>query len=153
MSTEPVNFDISGTADEQTDALMQALLSGQPLTISDSTRPDVPVADIGLELSRANDRPLARPEATMVTIDGTDALFFLIVRAGPNSTPAGGSNVLLEHGGHGLSRGQAGYILRQVADRLDAAEQAEASRTFPPRGGHSERCAYAAGISRTCTCD
>lgn len=104
--------------------------------------------------------------STMVAIDGLDALFFLIVRPGPGSTAAGGSSVLLEHGGSGLSMGQAAYILRKVADDLDAAEQpstpalsaapesttAEAPKEFPPNGGHGEMCAYVAGISRRCSC-
>ncbi len=98
-------------------------------------------------------------ESTMVAIDGLDALFFLIVRPGPGSTAAGGSSVLLEHGGSGLSMGQAAYILRKVADDLDAAEQPPApapdsttAEEFPPNGGHTETCAYVAGISRRCSC-
>lgn len=64
---------------------------------------------------------MSKPETALVAIDGRDALFFLIVRPGPdrNSAGTGGSNVVLEHGGSGLTKAQAAYILRQVADRLD----------------------------------
>lgn len=147
MSDEPIPFDIDAVIEERTAAIMQALLTGQPLAATASTRPDVPSVGIGLELSRAT----AETETEMVAIDGRDALFFLIVRPGPGSTPPGGPSVLLEHGGSGISQGQAAYILRQVADRLDAAEKAAAA-AWPPRGGHGGLCAYAAGFSRTCTC-
>lgn len=60
-------------------------------------------------------------EGTMVAIDGRDALFYLIVRPAPAEAADGArSSVLMEHGGNGLTKQQAAYILRQVADRLDA---------------------------------
>lgn len=44
-------------------------------------------------------------------------------------------------------------VLRQAAEK-DTRDADESTRalSFPPRGGHREACAYAAGISRTCTC-
>ncbi|TQF04795.1 hypothetical protein E6W39_24415 [Kitasatospora acidiphila] len=68
---------------------------------------------------------MSTDDVSMVAIDGRDALFFLIVRPGPSS------NVLLEHGGSGLSKPQAAYILRQVADRLDAESAAETAPQPP----------------------
>lgn len=32
-------------------------------------------------------------------------------------------------------------------------EQPTESADFPPRGGHDSLCAYAAGMSRRCTCE
>ncbi|MFJ2863718.1 hypothetical protein [Kitasatospora sp. NPDC087314] len=81
---------------------------------------------------------------SMVAIDGRDALFFLIVR--PGAQGASGSNVTLEHGGSGLTRAQAAYILRQVADRLDAEAAAEVLAV------HNELCGFTNGVTNRCTC-
>jgi hypothetical protein len=66
---------------------------------------------------------MSTPETGLAVIDGTDALFFLIVR--PAAPGPNGSTVVLEHGGSGLTKAQAAYILRQVADRLEDAAVAE----------------------------
>lgn len=60
---------------------------------------------------------MTTPETTLVAIDGRDALFFLIARPGTDST-----GVVLEHGGNGITQAQAAYILRKVADSLDALD-------------------------------
>ncbi|MFJ6616648.1 hypothetical protein ACIQOW_03565 [Kitasatospora sp. NPDC091335] len=66
---------------------------------------------------------MSTPETNIVAIDGRDALFFLIVR--PGTPGPSGSGVVLEHGGSGLTKARAAYILRQVADRLEDAAVAE----------------------------
>lgn len=74
---------------------------------------------------------MSTDNTTMVAIDGRDALFFLIVRPGADRTASGGRGVVLEHGGHGLTKPQAAYILRQVANRLDAESAAETAPQPP----------------------
>lgn len=55
--TEPVIFDISASNEDNENALLDALLSGRPLTILDSSEPDVPPMQIGMELSRVDEQP------------------------------------------------------------------------------------------------
>ncbi|GCD38016.1 hypothetical protein OEIGOIKO_05826 [Streptomyces chrestomyceticus JCM 4735] len=56
-----------------------------------------------------------KPETTMVAIDGSDALAFVIIR--PGSTEG---SVSIESGAQGMSRQAAAYVLRQVADLFEA---------------------------------
>lgn len=69
-------------------------------------------------------------DTTLHAIDGRDALFYLIVRPGEdrNEAGTGGRGVTFEHGGSGLTKAQAAYILRQVADRLLAEDRADQCR-------------------------
>lgn len=64
---------------------------------------------------------MTTPANRLVAIDGSDALFYLIIRPGPDRNEAGtsGQGVTFEHGGNGLTKQQAAHILRQVADHLD----------------------------------
>ncbi|GAA2112576.1 hypothetical protein GCM10009759_55450 [Kitasatospora saccharophila] len=59
---------------------------------------------------------MSADDTQLVAIDGRDALFYLIVRPGADT-----ANVVLEHGGKGMSKQQAAYILRTTADKLDPA--------------------------------
>jgi hypothetical protein len=52
---DPIVFDISASSEANEQALLGALLSGQPLTILDSSEPEIPALQIGMELSRAED--------------------------------------------------------------------------------------------------
>jgi hypothetical protein len=67
---------------------------------------------------------MAAPETNMVAVDGTDALYYLIVRPGPdtNADGAGGSNVMVEQAAVGISEQQAATILRMVANQLDGGQ-------------------------------
>lgn len=56
-------------------------------------------------------------DITMTAVDGTDALAFVIIR--PGSTDGG---VSIEAAANGLSKSQAAYVLRHVADLWDAED-------------------------------
>jgi hypothetical protein len=58
---------------------------------------------------------IPEPDVTMVAVDGTDALAFVIIR--PGSTEGG---VSIEAAAKGLSKQAAAYVLRHVADQWDA---------------------------------
>ncbi|MFE6829234.1 hypothetical protein ACFVFJ_44610 [Streptomyces sp. NPDC057717] len=58
---------------------------------------------------------------TMVAVDGTDALAFVIIR--PGSTDGG---VVIEAGANGMSKAAAAYVLRHVADQFDTDTANEA---------------------------
>jgi len=53
--------------------------------------------------------------ATITAVDGRDALFGLLFKPGPNGT------VSTETFGVGMSRREAAFLLRKVAEALDAA--------------------------------
>jgi hypothetical protein len=88
-----------------------------------------------------------QPNISMVAVDGTDALAYVIIRPGKDN-----QNVVIESGAHGITKAQAAYILRHIASQYEA-DAAKESAAFPPNGGHDSACAYVAGISRRCTCD
>lgn len=52
-------------------------------------------------------------EATLTVIDGREALAYLVILPGEND------NVLVDAAANGISRVQAAYLLRQIADRWD----------------------------------
>jgi hypothetical protein len=56
----------------------------------------------------------ARPEKTMVAIDGTDALAYVILRPGANA-----SGVVIEAAANGISKPYAAYALRHTAQSWD----------------------------------
>lgn len=58
---------------------------------------------------------MSAAENTMVAIDGTDALAFVIIR--PGSAEGG---VSIEAAANGMSKQAAAYVLRHVADQFDA---------------------------------
>ncbi|MFD4855076.1 hypothetical protein [Streptomyces atratus] len=58
---------------------------------------------------------MIRSETTMVAVDGTDALAFVIIR--PGSTKG---SVALEAAANGMSKSAAAYVLRHIADQWDA---------------------------------
>jgi hypothetical protein len=60
-----------------------------------------------------------KPENTMVAIDGTDALAFVIIR--PGSTE---DSVALEAAAQGMSKQAAAHVLRRVAEMWEQEEQA-----------------------------
>ncbi|MFE2019851.1 hypothetical protein ACFW9O_17625 [Streptomyces sp. NPDC059499] len=56
-------------------------------------------------------------ETSMVAIDGTDALAFVIIRPGTTE-----GSVSLEAAARGMSKSAAAYVLRHIADQWDAEE-------------------------------
>ncbi|MFE2323618.1 hypothetical protein ACFXD5_06790 [Streptomyces sp. NPDC059385] len=63
---------------------------------------------------------MTKPTTSMVAVDGTDALAFVLIR--PGSTP---DTVTFEGAANGLPKATAAYLLRQVADRWEAEAAAE----------------------------
>lgn len=59
---------------------------------------------------------------TITTVDGTDAAFAVIVRPGVSE-----GMVTIEAFANGISKKQAAYILRKVADEFDAEAAEEES--------------------------
>ncbi|WP_367138945.1 MULTISPECIES: hypothetical protein [Streptomyces] len=55
---------------------------------------------------------------TMTAVDGRDALAFVIIRPGTN-----GDGVSIEAAANGLSKEDAAYVLRYVADQWDTEAQ------------------------------
>nr|BEK68805.1 hypothetical protein KPHV_60320 [Kitasatospora purpeofusca] len=93
-----------------------------------------------------------QPDTRMVAVDGTDALAYVIIRPGKDN-----QNVVIESGAHGITKAQAAYALRHIADQFEADEsttdESADSADWLPNGGHTDpMCAYVAGISRRCTC-
>lgn len=54
------------------------------------------------------------PETRLAFVDGRDALAYLIIRPGEN-----GDGVVIDAEAHGISKPQAAYVLRHVADQWD----------------------------------
>ena len=52
---DPIVFDVSASQEANEKALMDALLSGQPLVLCDTNEPDVPTFSIVMELGRVED--------------------------------------------------------------------------------------------------
>ena len=50
-TTHPVPMDMSASEEDRMAALALSLATGRPLRLFDSTSPDVPPLDIGMELS------------------------------------------------------------------------------------------------------
>lgn len=67
--------------------------------------------------------------STMTAVDGRDALFGLIFKPGPGRT------VTTETFGSGMSRREAAYMLRKVADALDGRGDAAGEPALPAGAG------------------
>ena len=63
-----------------------------------------------------------QPETKLTFVDGRDALAYVIIR--PN---AAGDGVLIDAAASGLSKPQAAYVLRHVADQWDPPATTERS--------------------------
>ncbi|MFI9244213.1 hypothetical protein ACIGXF_16850 [Streptomyces sp. NPDC053086] len=57
-------------------------------------------------------------------------------------------------GGYAINHSskKAGNRDAAMDDHREALHAARTEEPFPPRGGHDDLCAYAAGISSNCTC-
>jgi hypothetical protein len=64
--------------------------------------------------------PEPRTVTSMVAVDGTDALAYVLIRPGTTN-----STVTFEGAANGLPKATAAYLLRQVADRWEAEAAAE----------------------------
>ncbi|MFD7101896.1 hypothetical protein [Streptomyces celluloflavus] len=63
---------------------------------------------------------MTTPNVTVVAVDGTDALAYVIIRPG---TAQG--TVTIEAAAQGMSKQAAAYVLRHVADQFDAEAEQE----------------------------
>jgi hypothetical protein len=52
---KPIPYDICATDEANGEALLDALLTGRPLAMFDSTKPEIPPFLLGMELSRVTD--------------------------------------------------------------------------------------------------
>lgn len=74
-------------------------------------------------MSTETTQPTDQPgNNTFVAIDGRDALAYVIIR------PAEGGQVALEIAADGISKEQAAYILRYVADQWDPKPETQAAK-------------------------
>lgn len=63
---------------------------------------------------------MTQPETTLIAIDGTDALAFVVIRPGAKDGAVG-----VEAAAKGLSKTAAAHVLRHVASQWEAEAAAE----------------------------
>ncbi|MEU6758013.1 hypothetical protein [Streptomyces sp. NPDC046685] len=63
---------------------------------------------------------MTQPTTSMVAVDGTDALAFVIIRPGSSD-----DGVSIEAAANGMSKAAAAYVLRHVADCFEKEAAAE----------------------------
>lgn len=76
---------------------------------------------------------MSKPEKTMVAIDGTDALAYVILRPGENA-----SGVVIEAGANGISKAYAAYALRHTAQSWDPDDTVGADVGQQLKAAHAE---------------